>query len=188
MVPKTAVKKRKWLPHPAFSGAKKRAEMLRQPCILRVSPTPMAGANKKRFPKQGNKIGSGCLSPAFSGAQTRAEMLPHPGILGSPHKRGGKSEVFPNKGGNKKTFPPHPCLLGGPKRGGNGTSPLHSWGSPAPSAGRKIRSVPQQRGKQAKVGASTLPSRGPKRGQKCYLTPAFSGVPNAKRGEENRKC
>ena len=31
--------------------------------------------------------------------------------------------------------------------------------------------------------ASPLPSRGPKRGRKCYVTPAFSGVPNAKCGD-----
>ena len=29
-----------------------------------------------------------------------------------------------------------------------------------------------------------LHSRGPKRGRKCYVTPAFSAVPNAKRGEK----
>ena len=26
----------------------------------------------------------------------------------------------------------------------------------------------------------------PKRGRKCYVTPAFSGVPNAKRGDQNQ--
>ena len=54
--------------------------------------------------------------PAFSGAQKRAEMLCHPCILRDPQQRGTKSEVA--------------------------TSPL--------------------------------PSRGPKRGRKCYVTPAFS--------------
>ena len=28
---------------------------------------------------------------------------------------------------------------------------------------------------------------GPKRGRKCYVTPAFSGVPSAKRGDQNQK-
>ena len=28
---------------------------------------------------------------------------------------------------------------------------------------------------------------GPKRGHNCYVTPIFSGVPNAKRGEQNQK-
>ena len=27
------------------------------------------------------------------------------------------------------------------------------------------------------MATSTLPSQGPKRGRKCYITPAFSGVP-----------
>ena len=54
-------------------------------------------------------------------------------------------------------------------------SPLHSRGSPTPSAGRKRKS---------ELAASPLPSQGSKRGQKCYITPEFSGVPNAKRGEK----
>ena len=29
-----------------------------------------------------------------------------------------------------------------------------------------------------------MPSEGPKKGRKCYLTSAFSGIPNAKRGEQ----
>ena len=36
------------------------------------------------------------------------------------------------------------------------------------------------------MAASPLPSRGPKGGQNCYVTPAFSGVLNTKRGEEIR--
>ena len=30
------------------------------------------------------------------------------------------------------------------------------------------------------------PQSGPRRGRKCYVTPAFSGVPNAKRGDKIR--
>ena len=37
---------------------------------------------------------------------------------------------------------------------------------------------PQQRGTKSEVAASPLPSREPKRGRNCYITPAFSGVPN----------
>ena len=36
------------------------------------------------------------------------------------------------------------------------------------------------------MATSPLPSRGPKRGRNCYVTPAFSGVPNAKRGDKIR--
>ena len=58
---------------------------------------------------------------------------------------------------------------------------------------RSLRSVvvypcilgdPQYRGTKS-VAASPLPSRGPKRGRKCYVTPAFSGIPNI--GEQNMK-
>ena len=133
---------------PAFSGAQKRVEMLRHPCILggpqrqahgaksemAASPLPSRGPkggeqNQKWSPTKENKIRSGCLIPAFSGAQKRAEMQCHPCILRDPQQRGTKSEV----------------------------------------------------------AASPLPSRGPKRGRKCYVTPAFSGISNAKCGEQNQK-
>ena len=32
-----------------------------------------------------------------------------------------------------------------------------------------------------------MPSRGPRRGWNCYVTPAFLGVPNAKRGDKIRR-
>ena len=76
----------------------------------------------------------------------------------------------------------HPCILGGPnaKHGEQN----QKW---SPTKGDKIRSGPQQRGTKSEVAASTLPSRGPKRGRKCYVTHAFSGVPNTKRVEQNQK-
>ena len=39
---------------------------------------------------------------------------------------------------------------------------------------------------KSELAASGLPSRGPKRGRNCYITPAFLGVPNGKRGEKIR--
>ena len=44
---------------------------------------------------------------------------------------------------------------------------------------------PQPRGKKSEVVASPLPSRGPKRGCKCYVNPAFLGLPNKE--EQNQK-
>ena len=44
---------------------------------------------------------------------------------------------------------------------------------------------PQQRGTKSEVTTLPLPSRGPKRGRECYVTPTFLGVPNAKRGDRN---
>ena len=98
---------------------------------------------------------------------------------------------------------------GGTKEGGNPTSPLHYPGSATPSAEGKIRSggltpatsgarervemvchpgilrdpKSQAREVNSEVAASPLPSEGPKRGRKWYVTPAFAGVPNAKCGK-----
>ena len=92
-----------------------------------------------------------------------------------PHSRGSPKDM-----GNKIRFGGahkwaetvhHPCILGGSQRhgkqnqnwwgpqvGGNATSPLHSRGSPK-TWGTKSELV------------------GPTSGRKCYITPAFSGVP-----------
>ena len=75
------------------------------------------------------------------------------------HSRGS-----PNKGGQNQKWLPHPCLLGGPKEGRNAMSPLHSRGSPA-------------KGTKSEVATSTLPCPRPKRGRRCYVTLAFSGIP-----------
>ena len=36
------------------------------------------------------------------------------------------------------------------------------------------------------MATSPLPCWGPKRGRDCYVTPAFSGIPNTKQGEKIR--
>ena len=80
---------------PAFSGAQKRARLLRHPCILGDPQRQARGAkNQKWCPTKGNKIRSGCLTLAFSVVQKRAEMLRHPCILGDPQRqaRGAKNE------------------------------------------------------------------------------------------------
>ena len=159
---------------PAFSGAHKLTDLLRDPCILtapkqgdkitRGCPTPVfLKAHEKaevlrnpciiRVPKQGDKIRKGCLTLAFSEAHKRAEVLCNPCILTRPQ----------TKGQNHKGLP-HPCLLGGPQVGGTATQPLHSQGSP-------------NKGTKSQGAASPLPSRGPTRGRNCFVTPAFSRVP-----------
>ena len=73
--------------------------------------------------------------------------------------------MLPNKGEQNQRWLPHPCLLGGPK----GAEMLrHSYilGDPQTKGG-KIRSE----------APSPLPSRGPTSGWKCYVTPAFPGIP-----------
>ena len=59
----------------------------------------------------------------------------------------------------------------GPKKGKIATQPLHSRGAAA-------------KGAKSEVATSPLLSAGPKRGWNCYATPAFSRVPNARRGEK----
>ena len=36
------------------------------------------------------------------------------------------------------------------------------------------------------MATTPLPSLGPKRGGNCYVTPTFTGIPNAKRGKKIR--
>ena len=112
--------------------------------------------------KRGEQNQEWLPNPAFSGAQTRVEMLHHPCILGGPQCQA--------RGGNQNCLL-HLCLLGGQQMGGIAMQPLHSRRSP-------------KKGIKSKVATSPLPSRGPTSGQNSYVTPAFSGVPNAKRGEQ----
>ena len=157
----------KWLPHPCRLGGPQRSGQDQsgpkrgRKCY--ITPAFSGVPNAKR----GDKIRSGYLTPAVSGV--------------------------PNKGDKIKV---------GPKEGGNATSPLHSPGSPTPSAGTKSevatsplpsRGSPTKgtRSKWAQKRAEMLhhpcilggPQQrgqnqsGPKRGRRCYITPAFSGVP-----------
>ena len=66
--------------NPAFSGARKRAEMLYHPCILEVPQI-------KR-----DKIRIDCLTLAFWGGQKRAKMLRHLSILEDPQTKWGQNQ------------------------------------------------------------------------------------------------
>ena len=141
--------------------------MLCHPCILGDPHRQARGAKSEAVPNKGEQNQKWLPHPCLLKAQKRAEMLRHPCILGDPQRqtRGAKSEVAAS-----------PLPSQDPKEGGNAMSPLHSWGSPTPNAGSKIRS-----------GCLALAFSRPKRGRKCYVTPAFSGIPIAKRGEQNQK-
>ena len=76
----------------AFSGAKKRAALIHDPCVPGVP-----------YAKHEN-ITSGSLNPAFSGAHDRAELLHNPCILGGSERQ--------EQGQNQKWLP-YPCVLGG---------------------------------------------------------------------------
>ena len=123
---------------PAFSGAQKRAELLRNPCILGNPKRQARGQHQKWLPhprilrgpkrgrncyitpalsgipiaKLGDKIRSGFLTLAFPGAQKRAELLRNLCILGDPQRQAREE--------NQKWLP-HPCLPWGPKEGGIAT-------------------------------------------------------------------
>ena len=152
-------------------------EVLRHTCIL--------GGPQQR----GTKIRIGCFSHASSRAQKWAEVLRHHCILGGLQQRGTHSELaasvmpprgpksgrkcyftpafsgVPNKGKQNQNWLPQPCLLGGRQVGGSAASSLNSQGCPTKE-------------NIFELAASTTPSRGPKRGRKCYVTAAFWGFPN----------
>ena len=147
-----------------------------------ITPAFSGVQNKREKIKAGSKEGGNATSPLHSWGspskgtkskrpQKRAEMLHHPSFSG-----------LPNKGGQDENWLAQPCLFKGTKVGGNAMSPLHSRGAPKKGTKSKraqkraemlhhpfILGGPQQNGKN---------QSGPKRGQKCYITPAFSGVQN----------
>ena len=166
-------------------GPKKRAEMLRHPYILGGSPNKR-GQNQKRLPHpcllRGPKEGGNAMSPLHSrgfpnkgtkskgatpplpsrGPKKRAEMLCHPCILGGPQTKGGKIKrgcLTPAFSGAQKRAEMlcHPYILRGP----------------------------QTRGQNQKGLPHPCLLGGPKRGRKCYVTPAFSGVPK-QRGTKSK--
>ena len=88
---------------------------------------------------KGDKIRIGCPTLAFSGAQKRAEMLRHPYIPGNAQTKGDKISG---------RFTP---VFSGTQKGGK------CYVTPAFSG------ILKQRGTKS-VAASSMPSRGPKRG------------------------
>ena len=109
---------------------------------------------------KGDNIRIGSLTPAFSGAQKRAEMLRHPYILGDPQTTGDQIRIgclTPAflRAQKRAEMLCHPCILGDP----------------------------QTKVDKSKVAASPLPARGPKRGRKCYVTDACSGIPKEGGGQ-----
>ena len=166
VAPKVGEQYQKWLPHPCLLGGPNDGRNAVSPLHSPGSPTPSTGSQAR-----------GAKSEVVPNkGEQNLKWLPHPCLLGGP-KEEFLGMATAKRGEQNQRWVPHPCLLGGPKEGANATSPLHSWGSPTPSAVSKIKSGPLQRGTKSKVAASPLPSRGPKGGRKCYVTRAFFGVP-----------
>ena len=165
-----------------IGGAHKWAEMLHHPCIL-GGPQSQGGQNQNWW---GPQVGGNATSPRHCRGSpklrwTKSELVGPtsgrkryitPAFSGVPKVKGDKIRI----GGAHKwaEMLHHPCILGGPQRqggqnqnwwgpqvGGNATSPLHSRGSP----------------KSRKTKSELM---GPTSGRKCYITPAFSGVPKVK--------
>ena len=171
--------------------AQKWAEVLHHPCVL---GGPQTWGQSQRWPTSGRKC---YITPAFSGVPKQGDkvnggpqvgrLLHHPCVLGGPHTRG-QSQRWPTSG--RKCYitpafsgvPKHEDKVkGGPQVVGSATSPLRSRGSP--NKGTKstvadkwaevlhhpcVLRCPQTRGQS---------ERWPSSGRKCYITPAFSGVP-----------
>ena len=179
--------------HPRISG---------RTCTQRNEPQHSTTQHHTTQRQKRNEDCPGFLNS--TGRLNEVGLLPHPCLLGGTQEAGNAMSPLhswgsPNKGGQNQKWLPHPCLLGGPKEGGNAMSPLHSWGSPN-KGGQNQKWLPQpcllggpkeggnvafsgilkQKGTKSEVAASPLPSRGPKRGRKCYVTPTFSGDPPTK--------
>ena len=126
---------------PAFSGAQKRAEMLGLPCTPGDPQRQARGAKNRDGPLQRGTKSEVAASTLPSRGPKRGQdcyvVLAFSGIPNAKRGQQKKLVVVPNKGEQNQKWLPHPCLLGGPKEGGNARSPLHSRGSPTPSAGSK---------------------------------------------------
>ena len=76
-----------------------------------------------------------------------------------------------------------PAFSGVPKQGHKSevaASPLASQGATSPLRSRRS----PNKGRRSEMAASPVPCRGPTSGRKCYITPAFLGVP--KHGDDIR--
>ena len=163
----------------SIGGAHKWAEMLHHPCILGGPQRhgkqnqnwwgPQVGGNSKSPPLSRGSPKTWGTKSEFVGPTSGRKCYITPAFSGIPKDMGDKIRI----GGAHKwaEMVIHPRILGGPQRhggqnqnwcgpqvGGNATSPLHSRGSPK-TWGTKSELV------------------GPTSGRKCYITPAFSGVP-----------
>ena len=161
---------------PAFSGVPKQVD--------KVNGRPQVGGGatsclrSRGFPNTGKRS---------KVAHKWAEVLHHPCVLGGPQTRG-QSQRWPTSG--RKCYitpafsgvPKHEDKVnGGPQVGGSATSPLRSRGSP--NKGTKTMVAHEWaevlhhpcvlRGPQTSGQNQSWPTSG----RKCYITPAFSGVP-----------
>ena len=148
--------------------------MLRHPCILGDPQRQARGAKSEVVPNK---------------EEQNQKWLPHTCLLGGPkevsdatsplHSRGS-----PTKGNEIRSGYITPAFRGGRKRAVMLHQPAFSRVDNA-KRGEQNQKWSTTKGTKSEVAASPLPSRGPKGGRRCYVTPAFSGVPNKQ--ERNQK-
>ena len=186
---------------PAFSGVPNKGEQ-NQKSTPTLGVTMMHHATKRGFkdcpgflnstgrvgPKRGRKCD---VTPAFSGVPNKGEQdqksKPTPGVTMMHHatKRGFKDcpgflnstgRLGPKRG--RKCYVT-PAFSGVPNKGEQNQKST-------PTLGVTMMHHATKRGFKDCPGFLNSTGRvGPKRGRKCYVTPAFSGVPN--KGEQNQK-
>ena len=160
-------------------GAHKWAEMVNHPRIL-GGPQKHGGQNQNWW---GPQVGGNATSPLHSRGSpktwgTKSQLVGPtsgrkcyitPTFSGIPKDMGDKIRIGEAHKWEEMVY--HPCILGDPQRhggqnqnwwgpqvGGNATSPLYPRGSP-------------------KTWGTKSDLVGPTSGRKCYITPAFSGIP-----------
>ena len=139
------------LHHPGFSGVPNKGDKIK--AGSKEGGNATSPLHSRGYPTKGTKS---------KVAQKRAELLHHPGFSGIPNKR--------------------EKIKAGPKEGGNTTSPLHSRGSPTNETKSKGAEKSSERLHHPCILGGPQQTRqnqsGPKRGRKCHITPALSGVSN----------
>ena len=162
-IPNIGEQNQKWLPHPSLPGGPKEGGSAMSP--LRSWGSPTEGNENKSGPQKGGSATSPLHSRGSRDKGTKskvahkwAEVLRNPDVLSVPGKgfKNGRRRA-PGK------IPQCGCLR-------------------AVLNKKKLvlNNHPEQRGTESELAASPLPSRGPKRMRKCYVTPAFWGVPRTK--------
>ena len=132
------------------------------------------GTGHKRCPARARRANVPPLTPTRGATQQSVGVNKKKGkkvqgkiaFSGIPNKRQQNQKCSPTKGNKIRSG----CLLGAQKRVEMRHHPY-------------ILGDPHHRGTKSEVAVSPLPSRGPKRGRECYVTPAFSGVHYRKGGK-----
>ena len=158
---------------------------LHHPCLLR-DPQCLARGKNQKWPTSGH---SGNITPVFSWVPNaqHGEKIRNGPQLGTVATSPLPSRGFPNAHHGEK-------IRNGPQGGTVATSPVPSRGNTMPSTGRKSERAhnwEQCLHHPCLLGDPQCPARGenqkwPTTRHSGYITPAFSGIPNAQQREKLR--